>query len=166
MPQPRQRHIPLNINERRELDRRKRDYEDRTGDTGDWAKFLGTVTLAGLAALGIYSAAQLTKRGPTIWQVKCQLCGVMFPVRVPDPPPWRLALVGCPKCDEGLVIDFARQTSGESNKHEAGPDSTYIAYCHNCEQPIAMSSSGVSPHAVEYLKCARCDRVARMRSWE
>jgi hypothetical protein len=166
MGQIRQRHIPLTVAERRELDQRKRDYEDRTGDVGDWGKFLGTITLAGLAALGIYSMVQVARRGPTIWQVKCLLCGVMFPVRVPNPPPWRLAQIECPKCEQGLVIDFARQTPEASNRHEERPDNAYIAYCHNCEQPIESISLGINPHEIEYVKCPRCDRVARMRSWE
>lgn len=165
MPQPRQRHIPLNIEQRRELDRRKRDYEHTTGDTGDWGKFLGIVSLAGLAALGVYDVAQVARRGPTLWQVKCPRCGVIFPVQVPSPPPWRLAKVGCLKCDGELVIDFAKPAPGVKG-YDGSPDNVYIAYCHDCAQPIETSFSRVNPQAIEYVKCERCGRVARMRSWE
>ena len=163
MIQPRQRHVPLNTEVRQELDRRKRDYEDKTGDIGDWAKYLTIVSLAGMAALGIYAVAQVAKRGPTVWQVRCTRCGVIFPIQVPNPPPWRLAQVACPKCTGELVLDFTKATAIASTGQEVGPGSIY---CHYCEQPIDSSASKVNPQGIEYLKCARCDRVARMRSWE
>jgi len=166
MLQPRQRHIPLKIDIRQELDRRKRDYEERTGDTGDWGKFLGIVSLAGLTALGIYDMAPAMKRAPNVWQVKCPRCGVIFPVQVPNPPPWRLTQVGCPKCDSELVIDFAKQASGISGGRESRLEGVYTAYCHDCAQPIETPSSKVNPQEVEYLRCAICGRVARGRSWE
>ncbi len=159
MTQPRQRHIPLSIDERRVLDRRKREYEDRTGDTGDWGKFLGTISLAGLAALGIYAMAEATKRAPTVWQVDCSRCGMGFPVQVPNPPPWRLAQVRCPNCSSELVVDFAKSASGVSNGREGGPDSVYTAYCNVCQQPIKAGFSKVNPQGVEYVECARCGRV-------
>ncbi|MGB2583787.1 MAG: hypothetical protein WBC89_06505 [Dehalococcoidia bacterium] len=166
MTQPRQRHIPLNIDERQELDRRKRDYESRTGDVGDWGKFLGTVSLAGLAALGVYAMAQAIKRAPTVWQVDCSSCGVGFPIQVPNPPPWRLAWVKCPNCGAELVIDFAKSALVVSNEHEADSDSVRIAFCHVCQQPIKATFSRVNPQGVEYLECERCGRVPGIRSWE
>lgn len=156
----RQRHIPLGIEERLELDRRKQDYEEKTGDVGDWGKFLSVVTLAGLAALGVYSVAQAGKFGPTIWQLKCPQCGVRFPIQVPNPPPWRLAPATCVKCESSLVVDFARPSTA-ANVRDAGPDSLY---CHYCEQPIEAGPSKVSPDRIEYLRCGRCERVARVRT--
>lgn len=166
MSQPRQRHIPLSIDDRRVLDWRKREYEDRTGDTGDWGKFLGIISLAGLAALGIYAMAQATKRAPTVWQVNCSLCGEGFPIQVPNPPPWRLAQVRCPNCSSELVIDFAEPASSVSNRHEAGPDSVYTVYCNVCQQPIKTAFSKVNPQGVEYLECPRCGRVPSISSRE
>jgi hypothetical protein len=163
---PRQRHIPLNIDERLGLDQRKRDYEDRTGDVGDWGKFLGTVSLAGLAALGVYEMAQAIKRAPTVWQVDCSGCGVGFPIQVPNPPPWRLALVKCPGCGAELVIDFVKSASVVSNEHGSGSDGLRIAFCHVCQQPVRATFSGINPQAVEYLVCERCGRVPGIRSWE
>ncbi len=166
MSQPRQRHIPLNIDDRRELDQRKRDYEARTGDIGDWGKFLGIVSLAGLAALGVYTMAQATKRAPTVWQVNCSHCGVGFPIQVPNPPPWRLAQTRCYSCGGVLVIDFAKSAPEGTNGHEAGSDNISIAFCHICQQPIKADLTRVNPRRVEYLECERCGRVPRIRSGE
>jgi len=166
MSEPRQRNIPLNINERHELDQRKRDYENRTGDTGDWGKFLGVVTLAGLAALGIYGLAQATRREPTVWQVNCPNCSAVFPIRVPNPPPWRVTQVTCPTCGTELVIDFARLASSLWNGYKSNSadvvDTAYTAYCHFCQQPIELvhSSNRVNPRGAEYLRCPTCGNVA------
>ena len=166
MAQPRQRHIPLNIEDRRVLDRRKREYEDRTGDTGDWGRFLRTISLAGLAALGVYAMAQATKRAPTVWQVNCSLCRMGFPIQAPNPPPWRLAQVRCPNCSSELVIDFAKSGSGVSKEDGVGLDSAYTVRCHVCQQPIKTAHTKVNPQGVEYLECPRCGRVASISSRE
>ena len=166
MPEPRQRNIPLDINERRELDRRKQDYESQTGDTGDWGKFLGIATLAGLAALGIYAAAQATKRAPTVWQVSCPRCSALFPIHVPNPPKWRLTQVECPSCETELVIDFDLPTSTLGNGRQSNGasmgDIVYTAYCHYCRRPIELlhSDSRVNPDGVEYVTCPICGNVA------
>jgi endogenous inhibitor of DNA gyrase (YacG/DUF329 family) len=167
MKEPRQRNIPLNINERRELDQYKEHYESLTGDTGDWGKFLSIATLAGLAALGIYSLAQATKRSATIWQVNCPNCPTEFPIQVPNPPPWRITQVVCPDCETELVIDFTKPASillngQQSNSNEAG-DTVYTAYCPYCDQPIELgnASYGVNPRGAEYLKCPTCNNVAK-----
>jgi uncharacterized C2H2 Zn-finger protein len=166
MTEPRQRNVPLNINERRELDQRKRDYENRTGDTGDWGKFLGTVTLAGLAALGIYALAQATRRAPTVWQVKCPSCSTMFPIQVPNPPPWRVTQVACPKCSTELVIDFDRPASTLGNEHQSNSsgaaDTAYTVYCHYCRQPVELLhfTSMVNCQGAQYLRCPSCGNVA------
>jgi uncharacterized protein YbaR (Trm112 family) len=166
MAEPRQRNIPLNINERHELDRRKHDYESRTGDTGDWGKFLGTAIVAGLAALGVYALAKATKQAPTVWKVNCPQCSGMFPIQVPNPPPWRVTQVACPNCSTELVIDFARPVSSPLNRDQSNGsgvgDTIYTAYCHYCRQPIEFldSSSRVSPDGAEYLRCPTCGNVA------
>ena len=165
MQEPRQRNIPLNINKRQELDRRKRDYEERTGDRGDWGKFLGVATLAGLAALGIYGVAQVSRRTPTVWQVNCPSCLTKFPIQVPDPPPWRVTQIVCPRCDTELVIDFSRSatslSNGQSNVGSA-EDSVYTVYCHHCQQPheLVHSNFKVNPNGAEYLRCPTCGKGA------
>jgi len=166
MTEPRQRNIPLNINERQQLDKRKHDYENQTGDAGDWGKFLGIATLAGLAALGVYTVAQAIRREPTVWQVNCPHCTTVFPIQVPNPPPWRVTQVTCPTCDTELVIDFARSASSLQNSHQPNNadvgDIAYTAYCHFCQQPIEFvhSTHRVNPEGVEYLRCPTCGNVA------
>lgn len=164
MPEPRQKNIPLDINERQQLDRRKQDYEKRTGDRGDWGKFLGVVTLAGLAALGIYKLAQATKREPTVWQVDCPHCSAVFPIQVPNPPPWRVTQVACPSCNTELVIDFEKPVSslwvGRDSNNPITSSTVYTVYCHHCRQPIELLSSNVNPHGVEYLRCPSCGNIA------
>jgi hypothetical protein len=168
MPEPRQRNIPLRVSERREMDRRKQDYENRTGDAGDWGKFLGIATLAGLAALGVYALARATRREPTVWQVNCPRCSAVFPIQVPNPPPWRVAQVECPNpnCGTELVIDFARPASTLNNSQQSSGTGTenpiYTAHCHHCGQPLEFShsSSRVNPNGVEYLSCPHCGVVA------
>ena len=108
MPEPRQRNIPLDINERQQLDQRKQDYESRTGDRGDWGKFLGVVTLAGLAALGIYKVAHATKREPTVWQVDCPNCSTVFPIQVPNPPPCFSINIPGASGGRGLLLAVSR----------------------------------------------------------
>jgi len=164
MAEPRQRNIPLNINERRELDKRKKDYEDRTGDAGDWGKFLGVATLAGLAALGVYALAQATKRAPTVWQVNCPHCSTMFPIQIPNPPPWRVTQIACPSCSAELVIDFTRPASNISNVEPNSPvaeDTVYTVYCHYCKQPFELMHSNykLNPDGAEYIKCPNCGSI-------
>ncbi len=167
MAEPRQRNIPLNINERRELDQRKQHYESRTGDTGDWGKFLRIATLAGLATLGVYTLAQVTKRAPTVWQVNCPRCSTVFPIQVPNPPPWRVTQVACTNCNTELVIDFAGPDSNLHNEHGVGhsnmEDAIYTVYCPHCQQPIELvqSSARVNPSGVEYLRCPTCGNMAQ-----
>ena len=162
MPQPRQRHIPLNIDDRRELDRRKKDYEDATGDSGDWGRFLRTVSLAGLASLGIYALSPLARIGPTAWRVDCPRCAVGFPVQVPNPPPGRLAQLRCPNCSGELVIDFASPQPATPDGEGSRPDAASVTYCQYCEQPIETSFSQIGPRGIEYLECPRCGRVPRV----
>lgn len=102
MVDPRQKNVPLTFKERQTLDAAKKLYEEKTGDTGDWGKFLLTVTAAGLAALGIHKLVKSSKNRP---KVECAYCGAMFPIAYSGELP-RIAYVTCPKCDEELVVDF------------------------------------------------------------
>lgn len=166
MSQPRQRHVPLKIEERQELDRRKRDYEDSTGDCGDWGKFLSNVTLAGLAALGVYATAAVTKRTPIVWQVSCSQCDVRFPIQVPNPVPRRLEKVKCLNCSRELVVDFAKAEPGTPDEREDDTENTYTPYCHYCQMPIKTTFSDENQQGVGYLECPRCGRVPRISAWE
>lgn len=161
----RQRHIPLNINDRRELDRWKRDYEDRTGDVGGWGRFLRVVTLAGLTALGVYPMTRAIKRAPTVWQINCTRCGGGFLVQAPSPLPWRLVQAKCPGCNTELVVDFAPVSSAVSGERQAGTEDTSpVAVCHICRQPVMAENSKVDPKGIKYLECEHCGRVPSIRS--
>lgn len=103
MTDPRQKNVPLTFKERQKLDTAKKLYEERTGDTGDWGKFLVAVTAVGLAALGIYKLVKSSKKRP---RVECAYCGAVFPIAYSGEPP-RVAYVICPECNEELVVDFS-----------------------------------------------------------
>ena len=102
MTDPRQKNVPLTFKERQTLDAAKQLYEEKTGDTGDWGKFLLTVTAAGLAALGIHKLVKANKNRP---RVECVYCGAVFPIAYSGELP-RVASITCPKCDKELVVDF------------------------------------------------------------
>ncbi|MBE0479730.1 MAG: hypothetical protein IBX68_01995 [Dehalococcoidia bacterium] len=155
MPHPRQRHIPLSVAHRLEMDRRKREYEDRTGDCGDWGKFLQTVTLAGLAALGVYAEGKVSRLGLNAWRVSCP-CGSSFPVQTPNPPPWRLAQTTCPSCGGDIVVDFSRPLQDPRQRRIP---SEYSGFCQFCQQPINPSFSRENVNQVRYIECGRCGRV-------
>ena len=160
MSEPRQRHIPLNLEDRKELDQRKQDYEDATGDSGDWGKFLRTVSLAGLAALGVYSGAQVSRATSTVWQAGCPNCATRFPVRVANPPPWRLASSHCPNCNRELVMDFAEPGQAVGSSPENAAEGVYTIDCRYCQQPIRSDSAVIRARGVAYLECPNCGRAA------
>lgn len=106
MVSPRQRPIPVTSAERDKLDAAKVSYERATGDAGDWGNFLGTVTLLGLAAVGIYALGKAAARSVQSVDVACEACGGSFLMAVPDGTP-RAFLIVCPLCGEQIVIDLA-----------------------------------------------------------
>lgn len=166
MPNPRQRNIPVDKQEGAELQRRKELYEQATGETGDWGKALGVLTLGGLAALGIYALVKASQPTPTTWQVTCanSQCRAIFPVAITGSPP-RLAQVACPYCQTEMVVDFGsaqrRRTYGVDGHSPLGPGITIDLYCHHCQQPIRLQFPyGSSPVAGEF-RCPLCGGVAQ-----
>lgn len=105
MDKRRQRPIPVTRREREQLDSAKARYEHATGDTGDWGKFLGTVALAGLAALGIYQLAKAASKSPQSVLVACPGCSRDFLMATPEGV-GRVILTSCPICDVELVVDL------------------------------------------------------------
>lgn len=103
MAEQRQRPIPVTSKERADLEDYKNRYEQRTGDTGDWGKFLGTVTLLGLAAAGVYTLAKATARSRQSVDVECAECGETFIMAVPNRVD-RVIYTTCPHCGEELVV--------------------------------------------------------------
>lgn len=103
MTERRQRPIPVTTQERAFLEEQKSRYEQRSGDTGDWGKFLGTITLLGLAAAGVYTLAKATARSRQSVDVECTECGEMFVMAVPNRVD-RATYTTCPHCGNELVV--------------------------------------------------------------
>jgi len=99
----RQRPIPVTGRERESLEEQKKRYEEQTGDTGDWGKFLGTITLLGLAAAGIYGLAKASTRSQQSVDVQCNQCGETFIMAVSDRSDRAVHTV-CPYCGTELVV--------------------------------------------------------------
>jgi len=103
MVERRQRPIPVTGQERTILAEQKKRYEQSTGDRGDWGKFLGTVTLLGLAAAGIYALASATTRSGQSVSVECAGCGESFLMAIPSGTDRAIYTI-CPHCDKELVV--------------------------------------------------------------
>lgn len=107
MTEPRQRPMPVTRQERVALEQHKLRYEQATGDTGDWGKFLGTVALLGLAGTGIYALVKATERSPQSVDVRCCRCNGSFIMAVPSGT-GRALYTTCPGCGAELVVDLGR----------------------------------------------------------
>lgn len=166
MPNPGQKNIPVNKQEGAELQRRKELYEQKTGQSGDWGKALGVLTLGGLAALGIYALVKATQPTPTTWQVICpnSACRAIFPVATTGEPP-RLAQVACPQCQTEMVVDFDAAQQGRENgvaqPSNLGPGSVVELNCHHCKQRIRLQFPyGAGPGTAQF-RCPLCGNIAQ-----
>ncbi len=101
----RQKPISVTSKEHKALWDQKRRYQDKTGDSGDWGKFLETISLLGLAALGIYGLAKATERTEKSAKVKCPNCNQIFPMALADEQA-TIVQVPCPWCDTNLVVNL------------------------------------------------------------
>jgi len=107
MGEPRQKPIPVTSGERARLEQHKGRYEDATGDSGDWGKFLGTVALLGLAAAGVYALVKATERSRQSVDVSCCGCNTSFVMALPEGT-GRAVYTTCPHCGMELVVDLGR----------------------------------------------------------
>ena len=105
MNEPRQRPIPVTRQERAILEQQKKRYEAKTGDSGDWGEFLGTVALLGLAAAGVYALVGATRRSPQSVDVICSGCSKDFVMAVPVGT-GRAVQTTCPHCGLELVVNL------------------------------------------------------------
>ena len=105
MSEPRQKTVAMTPAEKRRLDRAKQAYEDHTGDTGDWGRFLGIASILGLAALGIYKLVTSSRQNPA---VTCAVCGERFFVAPSDEELPPALYVRCPNpgCGAEMVVNF------------------------------------------------------------
>ena len=105
MGEPRQKPIPVTSGERAKLEQQKQRYESATGEAGDWGKFLGTITLLGLGAAGVYALVKATQRSPQSVDVRCTKCSVTFVMALPEGT-GRAVYTTCPNCGAELVVDL------------------------------------------------------------
>jgi hypothetical protein len=102
MNEPRQKSIGVTPQEKAQLERAKELYQKKTGDQGDWGKFLGVASILALGALGIYKLAKASRSKPI---VECPNCHIKFAVAYSgNLPP--IVHVQCPECSEELVVDL------------------------------------------------------------
>ena len=102
MSKPRQKSISVTPKEKNELEKAKRLYEKHTKEPGDWGRFLGAVTILGLASLGIYKLVNSSRHKPV---TKCAVCGRKFSIAYSEDLP-TVVYVTCPHCGAELVVDF------------------------------------------------------------
>lgn len=105
MTDARQRPISITSSDRDVLDLYKRLYEESTGENTDWGAFLGTISLLGLAAAGVYHLVKATRRSRQTVDVECFQCGSTFLMAVPAGTD-RAVFTMCPECDAELVVDL------------------------------------------------------------
>ena len=110
MTERRQRPIPVTNHERAFLEEQKKRYETSSGETGDWGKFLGTVTLLGLAAAGIYSLVNASRRSSQSVDVRCAVCQNVFVMALPTGC-GNAVYTRCPHCQSELVVNLSTMSS-------------------------------------------------------
>jgi hypothetical protein len=155
MDRPRQRQIPVTRQERERLDEHKQRYEQATGDHGDWGRFLGIVTLAGLAALGIYGLARATRRSTDSVTVSCPSCAENFALALPQPEP-RVVEAICPRCNAEIVVDVG--TWEVSLRGGQQPFAEWAGICPSCGTPEVVKFVTRPPYWREQVKvvCRQC----------
>lgn len=129
MNSPRQRPISVTSQEHEALKSQKRLYEDATGDTGDWGKFLRTVTILGLTAIGVHRLTKAIERSKQSVNVKCPNCDGVFALALPGEQT-RFVYVLCPLCDNDLVVDVGATTVSIQNGYK--PFAEWPAECPHC----------------------------------
>lgn len=155
MAKPRQRPIPVTRQEREHLDEHKRRYVEATGDNSDWGRFLGTITLMGLAALGIYGLARATRRSTNSVTVDCPSCAETFPLALQQPEP-RVVETICPHCNAELVVDLgAWEVSLQDGRH---PFAEWAGTCPECGKREVVRFVTRPPYWREAVRiaCSEC----------
>ncbi len=151
----RQKPISVTSQEHKTLEDQKRRYVDKTGDKGDWGKFLGTMSLLGLAALGIYGLAKATERSEQSVKVKCSECGRVFPMALADERV-TIAQVPCPYCDTKLVVNLGSIAISTENARK--PFADWSGRCPNCSEEERIVFIDRPPYRGEQVEvvCRQC----------
>ncbi len=155
MSEPRQKPIPVTRQEREHLSEHKRRYQEATGDSGDWGRFLGTVTLMGLAALGIYGLVKATRRSTNSVTVSCPSCTEAFTVALQEPEP-RVVEAICPRCNAELVVDLGASEIGLRGGDQ--PFAEWVGTCPECGNREAVRFITRPPYWREAVRvvCREC----------
>ena len=104
VPERRQRPIPVTSQEREKLEVAKEKFEQRTGSTYDWGRFLTATITLGLAAAGIYGMAKVIKSARSSVEVQCPQCSKNFTVALAGESA-NVYQVICPSCETELVVN-------------------------------------------------------------
>jgi hypothetical protein len=152
---PRQRPISVTGYEHQALDSQRRRYEDATGDRGDWGKFLGTMSLLGLAAIGIYGLAKAIERSERSVKIKCSNCHKVFPMALPSEPV-TIVQVPCPYCDTDLVVNLG--SSAISIENGRKPFAEWSGKCPSCGHEQRLVFISRPPYRGEQIQvvCDEC----------
>ena len=154
---PRQRPISVTGHEHQALENQRRQYEDVTGDRGDWGKFLGTMSLLGLAAIGIYGLAKAIERSEQSVKVECSLCHKIFPMALPTEPA-TIVQVPCPYCDIDLVVNLGSSVVSIENGHK--PFAEWSGRCPSCDHEERIVFVSRPPYRGEQIRvvCHQCQQ--------
>jgi len=154
---PRQRPISITGQEHQALENQRDRYERATGDRGDWGKFLGAISLLGLAALGIYGLAKATERSEHSVKVACPACGKLFPMALPSEPSI-IVQVPCPYCDTDLVVNLGSNNVSIENGHK--PFAEWSGRCPSCGYEERIIFVSRPPYRGERIQvaCHQCQQ--------
>jgi hypothetical protein len=151
----RQKPISVTSQEHDVLENRRRRYQDRTGDAGDWGKFLGDVSLLGLAAVGIYGLVRAVERNSHSARVQCPSCGRVFPVALANERA-TIVQIPCPLCDADLVVNLgAGVVAGEASRR---PFADWPGQCPGCGEVARVVFVERPPYRGQTVElvCHRC----------
>lgn len=153
--EPRQKPISISTVERKQLNEQKRRYEESTGDTSDWGKFLGTISLLGLAALGIYGLAKAIERSHQSVKVRCPSCHRVFPLALSNEA-ISFAHVPCPYCHTDLVVNLGSSAVTIENGHK--PFAEWSRRCPSCGHEERLVFVSRPPYRGEQIQvvCHEC----------
>lgn len=149
----RQRPISVSGREHQALEKQRRQYEEVTGDKGDWGKFLGTMSLLGLAAIGVYGLAKAIERSERSVKVECSECQKVFPMALPSEPV-TIVQVPCPYCDTDLVVNLGASASAIENGRR--PFAEWAGRCPSCGHEQRVVFVNRPPYRGEQIR-VDCD---------
>jgi len=154
---PRQRPISITGREHQALESQRRHYEGTTGDSGDWGKFLGTMALLGLAAIGIYGLTKAIERSERSVKVECSNCRRVFPMALPSEPV-TIVQVPCPYCDIDLVVNLGPSVASIENSQK--PFAEWVGRCPSCghEERIVFVSRPPNRGEQICVVCRQCQK--------